>query len=74
MRRNESARISQRQQELLRALQRAERRLAAAPRDLPTGLRDGIVGEIYRARYSIALFGGASGTGQLAGMEYDNSL
>lgn len=74
MRRSESARISQRQQELLRALQRAERRLAEAPRNLPPGLRDGVVGEIYRARYSIALFGGVNGTGQLAGMEYDDSL
>lgn len=74
LRRNESARISQRQQELLRALQRAERRLAEAPRNLPPGLRDGIVGEIYRARFSIALFGGVNGTGQLVGMEYDDSI
>ncbi len=72
-RRSEAQRVSARQRELLRALQRAENRLAQAPRDLQPGLRDGIIGEIYRARYSIALFGGVNGTAQLAGMEYDTS-
>jgi hypothetical protein len=70
-RRAEAQRISQRQRELLRALQRAEQRLADAPKNVQPGLRDSIIGEIYRARYSIAMFGGAGGTAQLSGMEYD---
>lgn len=70
MRERELARIEQRQQELLRALRRAEQRLAQAPADLPTGLRDGLIGEIYRARYNIALFGGTYG-GPPAGLAFD---
>jgi hypothetical protein len=53
--------VHQRRQELLRALQRAEQRLEDAPESLPPGLRDSLIGEIYRARYGIALFGGVGG-------------
>jgi hypothetical protein len=70
-RRSEVERIAERQRNLLRALQRAEQRLAETPKDLNPGLRDSIIGEIYRARFSIAMFGGANGMGQLDGLEMD---
>jgi hypothetical protein len=75
VRENEARRIARRQDELVRALRRAERRLEEVPRqDLPVGLRDQVIGEIYRARYSVALFGGAQGSAQLSGLGYAGSM
>lgn len=55
-------RLTVRQQELLRALQRAEQRLQDAPQDaVPPGLKDQVIGEILRAKYNVALFGGLGG-------------
>jgi hypothetical protein len=63
-------RLTLKQDQLLRALQRAERRLQdAPPGTIPPGLRDQVIGEILRARYNVALFGGLGGailTGRLA--------
>lgn len=70
MRRQELERINERQQALLMALRRAEQRLSQAPDNLPVGLRDSLIGEIYRARYNIALFGGTQGVAQLSGLQY----
>lgn len=69
MRRMEGERLSARQRDLLRALQRAEANLSEAPDKLPPGLRESLIGDILRARYDIALFGGASGV-MLSGMEF----
>ena len=71
--RNELERISERQQALLMALRRAEQRLNQASDNLPVGARDSIIGEIYRARYNIALFGGAQGAAQLSGLQFSAS-
>lgn len=73
IRRNDIERINRRQQALLQALRRAEQRLADAPADLPPGLRDSIIGEIYRARFSIAMFGGTQGSAQLSGLALDSA-
>jgi hypothetical protein len=55
-------RLTQRQQELLHTLQRAEQRLQNSPAGvLPPGLRDQVIGEIMRAKYNVALFGGLGG-------------
>jgi hypothetical protein len=67
----EARRLTRKQELLLRALQRAEQRLAEAPQQvLPPGVREAVIGEILRARYSAALFGGLTGssltTGRLA--------
>lgn len=70
-RRSDVERIAERQLELLRVLRRAEQRLSEAPKNLDPGLRDSIIGEIYRARFSIAMFGGVNGMGQLDGLEMD---
>src|SRR5260221_386740 len=59
-----------RQVQMLRVLQRAEQRLQSAPPGtVPPGLRDEVIGEILRAKYNVALFGGLGGaalTGRLA--------
>jgi hypothetical protein len=68
-RRNAMERIERRQHDLLLALQRAESRLAQAP-DTDDNLRHQIIGEIYRARYSIAVFGGMR-SAQLSGLNVD---
>lgn len=68
-RRNAMERIERRQHDLLLALQRAESRLAQAP-DTDDNLRNQIIGEIYRARYSIAVFGGMR-SAQLSGLNVD---
>lgn len=73
LRENEIQRIERRQRELLIALERAERHLSQAPERLPPGLRDRILGEIYRAKYSIALFGGTYGGGPATGMAFDGT-
>lgn len=67
----EIQRIERRQRDLLLALRRAEDRLSEAPEDLPPGLRDSIIGQIYRARYSIALFGGTYGGAGVTGLLYN---
>ena len=73
IRRQELERISQRQRDLLYALRRAETRLDDAPDDLPPGMRDSLIGQIYRARYSIAVFGGTMGSAQLSGLAFDRA-
>lgn len=74
MRRSEVARIEERQQALLGVLRRAERRLQQAPKNLPPGLRDSLIGEIYRARYNIALFGGTQTVILSGGMMFDRAV
>lgn len=74
LRENEIQRIERRQRELLIALERAEKHLSQAPERLPPGLRDRIIGEIYRAKYSIALFGGTYGGGPATGMAFDGTI
>jgi hypothetical protein len=69
----EGRQLSRKQEELLGALRRAERRLEEAPEQvLPPGVREAVIGEILRARYSAAVFGGLSGsalvTGRLANL------
>jgi hypothetical protein len=71
IRRNELKRISERQQELLMALRRAEQRLNQAADNLPAGMRDSLIGEIYRARYNIALFGGTQALTLLSGLQFN---
>lgn len=61
-------RIHRRRGELLRALRRAEGQLAQATGSLPVGVRDTLIGEIYRARYSAAMFGGLLGGVTTGGM------
>jgi hypothetical protein len=61
-------RIHRRRGELLRALRRAEGQLAQATGTLPVGVRDTLIGEIYRARYSAAMFGGLLGGVTTGGM------
>ena len=74
MRIQQAARIAARQRDLVRALQRAQRQLASVPPEqLPAGLRDSVIGEIYKARYSIAVFGGANGAAQLSGLAFQMS-
>jgi len=73
VRKNEIERINRRQEDLLMALRRAESRLNQAKDDLPPGVRDGIIGEIYRARHSIAMFGGSMGSAQLSGLAFDRA-
>jgi hypothetical protein len=74
IRSQQAARIAQRQRQLVRALQRAQRQLASVPpEEVPVGLRDEVIGEIYKARYSIAVFGGANGMGQLSGLAFQMS-
>jgi len=48
----------------------SEQRLDAAPENLPPGLRAALIGEIYRARYNIALFGGTQGITLLNGLQF----
>jgi hypothetical protein len=75
IRAQQAARIAQRQRDLVRALQRAQRQLASVPTaEIPVGLRDAVIGEIYKARYSIAVFGGAMGTAQLSGLAFQTSI
>lgn len=73
LRQREVQRIEQRQAELLAALKRAEQRLDAAPESLPPGLRDALIGEIYRARYNIALFGGTQALTLLSGLQFNTT-
>ena len=61
-------RIHRRRGELLHALRRAEGQLAQAQGSLPVGVRDTLIGEIYRARYSAAMFGGLLGGVTTGGM------
>jgi len=72
--RNTAARIAQRQRELTQALRRAERRLENLPPMAITGVRDVIIGEIFRARYSIAIFGGTQGAAQLTGLRFSQAV
>lgn len=70
LRQREARRLEQQRQELLRALTRAEQRLSEVPQTAVPLLRNAVIGEIIRARYDIAFFGGLSGTA-LTGMQYD---
>jgi hypothetical protein len=60
LREGEARMLLRKQEQLLAALRRAERRLEDAPEQvLPPGVREAVIGEILRARHSAALFGGA---------------
>jgi len=74
IKRNEALRIVDKQLTLLKALDKAQQRLAEAPKQLPPGLRDSVIGEIYRAKYNTALFGGAGGAPGVSGALMDAAV
>lgn len=69
LRQVEARQLLRKQEQLLQALRRAHLRLDEAPElVLPPGVREAVIGEILRARYSAAVFGGLAGSASIGGM------
>lgn len=75
IRRQQSAKINDRQRMLLTALRRVERKLAGMPvKAQPPAEHGKVIGDIYKVRFSIASFPGPSVASMLGGMLFDTAV